>query len=157
MLVDSLKVILASTYVFSIKTQNFHWNIEGSNFPQYHKMLDDIYTEVSDSIDKTAEYIRILGEYTPASLIEFIKMSVVKDQTNNRLKAHQMLTELLLDNDRMITLLKTSFEVADKENEQGIADFIASRIDAHGKHGWFLRSTLKNEEKMMSWLNDGSR
>lgn len=153
MIVDSLKVLLASTYGFSIKTQNFHWNIEGPNFPQYHKMLDDIYTEVSGSIDTVAEYIRILGSYTPASFTEFSKMSIVKDQLRI-LKPTQMLTELLEDNKNMVALLKTTFEVADKENEQGIADFISGRIDAHGKHGWFLRSTLKNEEKMMSWLSD---
>ena len=33
----------------------------------------------------------------------------------------------------------------EQENEQGVADFIASRIDAHGKHGWMFRSILKKQ------------
>jgi DNA-binding ferritin-like protein len=38
---------------------------------------------------------------------------------------------------------KESFHIAEQADEQGVADFIASRIDAHGKHGWMLRSILK--------------
>jgi DNA-binding ferritin-like protein len=58
MLADSLKVLLSSVYSFSIKTQYFHWNVEGDNFPQYHDFLNNLYTEVyNNSIDKTAEYI----------------------------------------------------------------------------------------------------
>ena len=40
---------------------------------------------------------------------------------------------------------KQAFHVAEQEDQQGIADFIASRIDAHGKHGWMLRSILKKQ------------
>ena len=42
MLSDSLKVLLASTQSFAIKSQNFHWNVEGSNFPQYHSFFDTL-------------------------------------------------------------------------------------------------------------------
>jgi DNA-binding ferritin-like protein len=30
MLADNLKILLASTETFSLKSRNFHWNIEGS-------------------------------------------------------------------------------------------------------------------------------
>ena len=36
-------------------------------------------------------------------------------------------------------------DVAEEEDEQGIADFIAGRIDAHGKHRWMIRSILKKD------------
>ena len=68
MLSDNLKVLLASTQSFAIKSQNFHWNIEGSDFPQYHQFFDTLYGDVSGTIDQIAEYIRILGHYTPGSL-----------------------------------------------------------------------------------------
>jgi DNA-binding ferritin-like protein len=38
-------------------------------------------------------------------------------------------------------LLDKILSVAVKE---GIANFIAERLDAHGKHGWMLRSFLKD-------------
>jgi starvation-inducible DNA-binding protein len=54
-----------------------------------------------------------------------------------------MIAELYEDNNKILALYKDAFNIAEQENEQGIADFIASRIDAHGKHNWMLRSILK--------------
>ena len=68
MLSDNLRVLLASSYAFVVKAQQFHWNVEGPNFPQYHEFLGDLYSEVYASIDKTAEYIRTLDVYTPGSM-----------------------------------------------------------------------------------------
>ena len=35
-LIEQMKVALASTFAFYLKAHNFHWNVEGPNFPQYH-------------------------------------------------------------------------------------------------------------------------
>jgi len=45
----------------------------------------------------------------------------------------------------MIETLNEAFAAAEEENKQGIANFIAERLDAHGKHGWMLRSILKRQ------------
>jgi DNA-binding ferritin-like protein len=41
--------------------------------------------------------------------------------------------------------LNETFATAEQENQQGIANFIAERIDAQQKHAWMLRSFLKDE------------
>jgi len=43
MLADSLKQLLANSYSFVIKAQQFHWNVEGPDFPQYHKFFGKFY------------------------------------------------------------------------------------------------------------------
>lgn len=142
MLADALKTLLATSYAFVIKTQNFHWNVEGPDFPQYHKFLGDLYSEVYDNaIDQTAEYVRILGSYTPGSITRFAELSLIPDQTKIP-RAELMIAELYEDNDKITNMWKQAFPLAEEANEQGIADFIAGRIDAHGKHGWMLRSIL---------------
>ena len=55
-----------------------------------------------------------------------------------------MIEELYANNQQLIDLLNQTFAVAESENQQGIMDFLAARIDAHGKHGWMLRSFLKD-------------
>jgi DNA-binding ferritin-like protein len=45
----------------------------------------------------------------------------------------------------MIELLNQCFADAEQENQQGIADFVAGRLTAHGKHGWMLKSLLKDQ------------
>jgi starvation-inducible DNA-binding protein len=145
MLADSLKTALASSYVFQIKVQNFHWNVEGPDFPQYHKFLGKIYEEVNENaIDQTAELIRQLDHYTPGSITRFAELSIVHDQIKIP-RAELMIAELYEDNAKLLVLWKEIFPIAEQENEQGVADFVASRIDAHGKHGWMLRSILKKE------------
>ena len=145
MLTEHLKIALASSYVFQIKVQNFHWNIEGPDFPQYHKFLDDLYSEINDNaIDQTAELCRQLDSYAPGSITRFAELSIIQDQVKIP-RAELMIAELYEDNQKILTMWKKIFPVAEQENEQGVADFIASRIDAHGKHSWMLRSILKTQ------------
>jgi starvation-inducible DNA-binding protein len=144
MLADNLKVILSSTEVFAVKIRGFHWNVEGPDFPQYHSFFDSLYTEVYDSTDKCAEIIRQLDSYAPGSLTRFNELSFIEDQTKIP-RAELMIAELFDDNERMITYLKETFRVAEGEDEQGVADFIAGRIDSHSKHRWMLRSILRTE------------
>ena len=144
MLVDDLKTLLATEYAFVIKAQLFHWNVEGPDFAQLHEFFGNIYNEVYDnSIDRTAEYIRTLDEYTPGSFERFQELSQIPGQTKIP-RARLMIEELLANNGQMIELLNNCFAVAEQENQQGIANFIADRIDAHGKHGWMLNSFLKD-------------
>ena len=145
MLSDNLKVLLASTNSLSIKAQNFHWNVEGPNFPQYHEFFGNFYEEVYSSVDRIAEYIRTLDSYAPGSLSRYAELTIIEDQVKIP-RPNLMFAELLSDNEKMIDLLNGCFSSAEDENKQGIANFIAERLDAHEKHGWMLRSILKNRE-----------
>ena len=145
MLADALKTLLATEYAFSLKAQLFHWNVEGPDFAQLHEFFGNLYEEVyNGSIDRTAEYIRALGDYSPGSFERFAELSEIKGQTKIP-RARLMIEELLANNTQLLELLNKCFAVAESENQQGIANFIAERIDAQQKHGWMLRSFLKDE------------
>ncbi len=143
MLADTLKILLATSYALSIKAQNFHWNVEGPNFPQYHDFFGNLYEEVyGNTIDKLAEIIRQLDSYTPGSITRYAELSQIEDQTKIP-RAELMMQELYHDNGIILNMYKQAFHVAEEADEQGICDFIAGRIDAHAKHAWMLRSILK--------------
>lgn len=137
------KVAFASTFSFYLKAHNFHWNVEGIHFKELHDLFGGIYEEVYGSIDDFAEKIRSLGTYVPASFSRFSMLTQIEDE-ENMLPSEAMLQELLEDNGKMIKLLKLVFVESEKYNEYGFSDFIAGRIDAHRKHGWMLRASLKN-------------
>ena len=145
MLTADLKVVLASSYAYQLKAHMFHWNVEGSDFAQLHEFFGNVYQEVFDSVDQTAELIRQLDAYAPGSFERFSTLSIVDGQTNVP-RAKLMSKELLEDTNKMLDLTKRVFTVAEEANEQGVADFIASRIDAFGKHAWMLRSFLKTRD-----------
>jgi starvation-inducible DNA-binding protein len=142
MLAENLKTLLATEYAFVIKAQFFHWNVEGPRFHSLHEFFGEIYDEVYDnSIDRTAEYIRTLEDYAPGSFERFAELSAVVGQTKVP-RAQLMLEELLADTDKLIALLNECFAAAEAENQQGIANFIAERLDAHSKWRWQLRAFL---------------
>lgn len=142
MLADTLKTLLATSYALAIKAQNFHWNCEGPNFPQYHEFFGEYYEEVYGSIDRSAELIRQLDSYTPGSILRYAELSQIQDQTKIP-RAMLMMEELYHDNAIALDMYKQAFHVANEADEQGIANFIAERIDAYGKHAWMLRSILR--------------
>jgi starvation-inducible DNA-binding protein len=144
MLADSLKILLATNFAYYLKAQGFHWNVEGPDFGQLHKFFRKIYEDAYSAIDPTAEYIRYLGEYSPASFERFSELTEISGQTKIP-RARLMLEELKANNDQMLDLLNRCFEEANDANEQGIANFIAERLSAHGKYRWQLTSYLKVE------------
>jgi DNA-binding ferritin-like protein len=58
-----------------------------------------------------------------------------------------MIQELLDDNNAIQSILTQTFQSATDEKNEGIANFIAERMDAHAKHGWMLRSFLKESRE----------
>lgn len=142
-LVEQMKVVLSSTFAFYLKTHNFHWNIEGPDFVQYHTYFGDLYGELWGAVDTIAEHIRILGAYAPGSLSRFSQLSVVDDQINIP-SSIKMIKELELDNNKVKMELIKAYNLAEKANELGLANFLQDRIDIHAKHAWFLKSIGKS-------------
>jgi len=141
-LVDRMKVVLASSFAFMLKAWNYHWNVEGINFPQYHTFFGNLYEEVQDAIDPIAEHIRTLDAYAPGSLERFKQLSSVLDETTVPAPAIMAL-RLEQDNDKLIQDLTFASTEAERIKEVGLVDFLQGRIDIHKKHRWMLKAIQK--------------
>jgi starvation-inducible DNA-binding protein len=142
---QAAKVAFASTFSFYLKAHNYHWNVEGSDFLEYHDLFGKIYEEVYEAIDDFAEKIRAMGTYVPASFARFDMLTKVEDETEI-IPKDEMVKRLLADNEKMVAILKYTFQVSEEHQEFGFSDFVAGRMDAHRKHGWMLRASLKGQE-----------
>lgn len=138
----ALKIAFASEFSFYLKAHYFHWNVEGADFKQYHDLFGGIYEEVYDNIDAFAENIRKSGGYTPGSFERFSMLSRIEDETEIP-QALEMANILLADSEKMSNIFKMVFAMAEQQGEHGLSDFLAARQDAHRKHSWMLRATLK--------------
>jgi len=138
----ALKTAFASEYSFYLKAQNFHWNVEGPLFTQLHQLFGNIYEEVGDTIDDFAENLRKAGAYAPASLQRFNMLSVVEDE-NEVPDFQTMLRVLLEDSEKMADIFRITFDMAEAAGDHGLSNFLADRQDAHKKHNWMLRASLK--------------
>ena len=139
---QAAKVAFATEFSFYLKAHEFHWNVEGIHFQEYHALFETIYTEVYGIIDEFAEKIRSLGAYAPGSLSKLSMLSRVDDE-NAVPDTGTMVAMLLEDSDRCCALFKIVYDVAEREGEHGFSNFLAERMAAHRKHSWMLRSSLK--------------
>lgn len=141
-LMDAMKVYLSTNFSFYLKLHFFHWNVEGSDFPQYHELFEKLYNEVWEAHDSIAEHIRALQGYAPGSLSRYSEMTLVKDQVDT-LPAQQMIKMALTDNAIVLAAIKSAYDAAEAAGEIGLSNFLQDRTDIHKKHAWMLRATSK--------------
>jgi starvation-inducible DNA-binding protein len=125
------------------KTHQYHWNLEGIEFTQYHDFFGDLYQDVYNSIDLIAENIRKLNDYAPFSLDDLFKYKTLSEETTRVVLLSDILNSLSAANQEVLNSLNKVFSLANQANEQGVCNFIADRIDTHQKHAWFLRVSAK--------------
>lgn len=143
-LVSSLKITLADVFAVYVKASYFHWNIEGPDFCQYHKMLGEIYDDVQESVDPIAENIRKLGGYAPGSFSRYQELTAIPEASKVIPPAMDMLKELYDDINTLIDSNERSYELAEMCHEHGISNYLAERDGMLKKWRWFLRATLAN-------------
>ncbi|MGL4371765.1 MAG: Dps family protein [Alphaproteobacteria bacterium] len=143
--VHSLSFLLANTYALLLKTQNYHWNVEGSNFFSLHKLFEEQYRELFEAVDEIAEQIRILGHPVVASFQAFSNLSVIHEAAISQ-KTDTLLSNLLEDHEKMITEIKKSLRDEKILEDAGTQDLLISRLRAHEKMAWVLRSSSRHFE-----------
>ncbi len=138
---EHLKPVLATSYSLLIKTHNYHWNVVGSDFPQYHELLEEQYNELFEAVDMIAERIRALQSKAPGSMAEFSALSKIPEG-NKDASATDMMADLLDSHEKVIELLKEGVTISGDEGDDGTQDMLIERLRAHDKTAWMLRSIL---------------
>ena len=137
---DQLAKILADTYFLYLKTQNFHWNVTSKHFHSLHLMFESQYEELAAAIDEVAERIRALGKPTPATFKQFSKLTDINETTEIP-SGMDMVAQLTADHETLCRNLRASLKIIQKTNDEGSADLLIIRLEAHEKTAWMLRST----------------
>lgn len=137
-----MKKLLADLSAYRIKTQYYHWNVEGPNFQEYHAFFSTIYTAADADVDLVAEHIRALNAYAPGSLQRFTELTTIEDE-NTLPTAIDMLTRTYGDNQKILSSAKAACVAAEELKEHGVLNFLEGLIDAYEKQAWMLRATTK--------------
>jgi starvation-inducible DNA-binding protein len=140
---EKLNALLADEFLLALKTRNYHWNVEGSNFMEMHKFYEGLYNELDEVIDEVAERVRTLGHYSQGRMVDFLKLTNLQEEayTNDQSK---QLKNLLDDHETMIRQLRKDIDLMqEKYKDAGNADFLTGLMEKHEKWAWFIRSYLK--------------
>lgn len=150
LMIGVLERLLSDVVSFYFRAHGYHWNVKGQDFAQFHELFGEVYADTYGSIDPLAENILKLGYKAPFNLGEFMSMRSIQDSEGVAMTPQALTADLARANDVLIDELKAAFDVVEAANEQGIADFLAGRIDSHMKWAWQLKSSLVPEGMEMA-------
>lgn len=139
--VKSLKLVLADSYALYLKTQNYHWNVEGPHFKSLHVLFEEQYTDLAAAVDTVAELIRGLGEKAPGTFEAFSKLTTITPG-KEKITAQNMVKELTNDQETISKTLQKALEAAQKVGDEVVAGFMIERLTVHRKAAWMLKSSL---------------
>ena len=142
---EELTELLADVVSFYFRAHGAHWNVKGADFSEYHKLFLKIYEDVYESIDPIAENLRKLGSIAPFTLGSFLALRTIDDATSILQDPIALANDLLAANDIILDELSDVFDCATAYNQQGVANFIAGRIDQHQFWKWQLTASLGQE------------
>jgi starvation-inducible DNA-binding protein len=138
-----LNNILADEYVLYTKTRNAHWNIQGDNFMELHKLFETQYDALDIIIDDTAERVRSLGHFALGSLKDFLSVTQLNEQNEDFSDQKHIIKTLLEDHESVIHSLRNHIpKISEELKDLGTADFLTGNMEQHEKISWMLRSYL---------------
>ena len=137
-----LEKFLASENILNLKIRNYHWNVTGINFSDYHKFFEGLYDDSAENIDEIAERIRMLGSKSPASMKFFLEKSFLTEETSLDVHSTDMVKSLLSDTETTIQEMRNAIEVISETNDSWSEDFLIALMQKHEKNAWMLRSMV---------------
>ena len=138
-----LNYILADEFVLFVKTLNYHWNLTGPEFHDYHKFFDEQYHDLLEVVDSVAERVRIVGGIALGSMKEFLASAQLEEESSKIPKPKEMVKELLKCHEGVIIEIREGVnKTAENNRDMGTNNFLTDLLEKHEKIAWMLRSLL---------------
>lgn len=139
-IISALEVLLASEYVSSLKIKNYHWNVISKRFMWNHIYFENQYNSANERIDEIAERIRTLGSFVKWTMVEYLKLSLIKEETSTNLSDVEMLINT--GNDKVVILkaLKEAVELASENGDIWTESLLTGFVETYEKDLWMLNS-----------------
>jgi len=139
---EKLNDLLANMQVFYMNVRGYHWNIKGKNFFVLHEKFEALYDDLAEKVDEVAERILMLGGQPVHSFTNYLKMSDIKEDTNNA----QAETTVKATVEGLQTLLRKEREIleaADEASDEGTIDQLSGYLGEQEKLVWMYAAFNK--------------
>jgi starvation-inducible DNA-binding protein len=140
--VEQLETVFMDNFVAYYRSHVAHVNVIGRNFTSDHKLLQKVYEDLQDQIDRIAELLRTLGDWMPCSISEMIADSNL-DIGPIEGTSDELLEAVLADIQTLAEEYRTLITIADKEGQQQISNYAQDRVLALDKFVWMFKATLE--------------
>jgi len=140
---SALRPLLADVFALYVKTKNFHWHMSGPHFRDFHLLLDEQAEQIFAMTDVIAERARKIGATTLHSIGDISRHQRLRDNNEEFVTPHNMLTELRTDNQELIRHLRSIHELCSRYDDVATTSLIEVWIDESERRQWFLSEVLR--------------
>lgn len=138
---EGLARVLADTYVLYLKTHAYHWNVTGPLFSTLHRVFEEQYQALWQSVDEIAERLRAIGAVAPGTGAAFTRLSSVEDDDGDEVPAAEAMLQNLVDgHGAAIGTIRGLFGLVQEHEDEATKDLLIRRLAFHEKTTWMLRS-----------------
>lgn len=141
-LIDLLNRQVANFALLFIKLHQYHWNVKGLRFYQFHELFEKLYDEVSENMDSIAERVLMLDSVPVSTMSDYLKISSLKEGSGNETDM-QMINQVIYDFTQIDEELKETIKVSQDSNDEVTTDILIGIDSAIQKHLWMLKSLEK--------------
>lgn len=141
-LVDSINVQVANLTVLYEKLHHYHWFVKGHHFFVLHKTFEELYNEVTNHLDETAERLLIIGEKPVSTLKESLQLASISEASGNETTEQEMVQAIVNDFTKIAGEMKEVIKLAEEAEDDVTADLFISITESLGKHIWMLTAFL---------------
>jgi DNA-binding ferritin-like protein len=142
---DMLNAHLAAEYVLYLQYKKHHWVVQGAEYYQLHKFLDEIAKDAIETGDEMAERITYLGGVPIGSLAKMQDMSHIKPEQEGILDLRTMLQNDLRMTQEVLSRMRQNIEQCVKLGDHGTAHELREWLVEHEKWAHDLDTFMANE------------
>ncbi len=140
---ERLNQLLCDLEVFSVKLQNYHWNVTGKGFFLTHEKLEEYYEEVRKQLDEVAENIIMHGAQPFGSMEDFVKHTQITEAKNEKIKSLDIIKNVVKDLEILNKDVELIKQEAEKSNDYLTSTLMDNYIEDYSKRIWMLNETIK--------------
>ena len=132
-IIEALNTDVANGYVLYHQLKKHHWNVEGAEFLEIHKFLEECYTHLEEGTDILAERAQAIGGVPVAGMDSLSEHATVEPEDDDVYDVRTSLENYLEIYSEIITGMREHIKLANS-----LGDFTTEEI---------LRDVLKTVEE----------
>ena len=144
-IVDALNADLANAYTLYHQLHKHHWNVEGAEFLEIHRFLQEVYEDVEDAADELAERLQALGGVPHASMTTLAENATVEAEDEDVYDVRTSLENDLEMMGDMIESYRQHIELADGLGDYSTGEMLREQLETIEEHAHHIEHYLEDD------------
>lgn len=138
---NKLNNLLADLQLVYQNLRTSHWLVKGPEFHMLHKLYEEYYNEVAETIDEVAERILMLGGtplHTYSDYLSTAKVAPIAEVARGK----ESLKPIIENYNYLLANYRETLKLAAESDDEGTVALMSELIGSTEKKLWMLGATL---------------